>query len=266
MLRVASLIGASAETIGSTALMGGSRSLAATELSARLRAETGLSLSPTLLFEQPTPRAVAAHLVALAMGGAAPPEQRPSGRRAAVSECALAVVGAVGRWPGGVNGARGRLALQGCSGDALGAVPSLRWTLALVIDVGHHSAAQLQCARHGGFVHGAQRFDSAAFGLASVEASAMDPQQRLLAEAGYAALHASSQRRALLSGGDGGVFLGIERPEWALARPPASRGSVYSMTGDNVSVAAGRLSFVLGLHGPCASVDTACASSLCAMH
>merc|ERR1712185_429069 len=67
-------------------------------------------------------------------------------------------------------------------------------------------------------------------------------------------------------GGDGGVFLGIERPDWALAQPPSARGSVFAVTGDNVSVAAGRLSFALGLHGPCASVDTACASALVALH
>jgi acyl carrier protein len=40
-------------------------SLAATELSSRLRSLTGVALSPTLVFEQPTPRAVAAHLVEL---------------------------------------------------------------------------------------------------------------------------------------------------------------------------------------------------------
>ena len=86
----------------------------------------------------------------------------------------------------------------------------------------------------------------------------MDPQQRLLVELGYAALHASSQRRVTLMGGDSGVFVGIERPDWALAQPSSVRSSVYAVTGDNVSVAAGRISFVLGLQGPCSSVDTAC--------
>ena len=92
----------------------------------------------------------------------------------------------------------------------------------------------------------------------------MDPQQRLLLEVGYAALHASSHRRVTLMGGDSGVFLGIERPDWAVLQRAAS--SVYAVTGDNVSVAAGRISFVLGLQGPCSSVDTACASALAAMH
>ena len=94
----------------------------------------------------------------------------------------------------------------------------------------------------------------------------MDPMQRLLLEHGYASLHCSSHRRATLMGGDSGVFLGIERPDWALAQPPSARASVYAVTGDNVSVAAGRVSFVLGLQGPCSSVDTACASSLSALH
>ena len=59
---------------------------------------------------------------------------------------------------------------------------------------------------------------------------------------------------------DCGVFLGIERPDWALAQPPAARGSVYAVTGDNVSAAAGRVSFALGLQGLCESMDTACTS------
>ena len=97
-------------------------------------------------------------------------------------------------------------------------------------------------------------------------ADAVDPQQRLLLEVGYVSLHDSSQRRATLMGGDGGVFVGIERPDWAVAQPPSARVSVYAVTGDNVSVAAGRLSFVLGVHGPCSSVDTACSSALAALH
>ena len=67
-------------------------------------------------------------------------------------------------------------------------------------------------------------------------------------------------------GGDSSIFLGIERPDWALVQPPSMRMSVYALTGDNVSAAAGRLAFALGMQGPCASIDTACASALSAVH
>ena len=60
---VRELTGVPAASLGAeTPLMeAGVDSLAATELSSRLRSLTGLALSPTLLFEQPTLRAVAAH-------------------------------------------------------------------------------------------------------------------------------------------------------------------------------------------------------------
>merc|ERR1711903_310341 len=148
----------------------------------------------------------------------------------------------------------------------MSSVPLTRWVLEEAADTSVLTAVQAACVRHGGFVAGAQRFDAVAFGLSPAEAGAMDPQQRLLLELGYASLHAATQRRVTLMGGDGGVFLGIERPDWALAQPPSARGSVYAVTGDNVSAAAGRVSFVLGLQGPCSSMDTACASSLSAVH
>ena len=166
------------------------------------------------------------------------------------------------RWPGGCNGDDTRAGLQQACGDAMGGVPHTRWVLARMVDVRLLSEAQSACVRHGGFVAGVERFDAHAFGISPAEAGAMDPQQRLLLELGYASLHGSSHRRATLMGGDGGVFLGIERPDWALAQPPSARDSVYAVTGDNISAAAGRVSFVLGLQGPCASVDTACSSAL----
>eukprot|EP00966_Prymnesium_polylepis_P190851 4423055-Prymnesium_polylepis.1 len=53
-----------AELTSETPLMeAGVDSLAATELSSRLRALTGVALSPTIVFEQPSPRAVASHLL-----------------------------------------------------------------------------------------------------------------------------------------------------------------------------------------------------------
>ena len=41
---------------------------------------------------------------------------------------------------------------------------------------------------------------------------------------------------------------------------------VYTTTGAALSVASGRRSFVLGLVGPCLSIDTACSSGLVAAH
>ena len=41
---------------------------------------------------------------------------------------------------------------------------------------------------------------------------------------------------------------------------------MFSASGAALSVASGRLSYTLGLVGPCYSVDTACASALAALH
>jgi len=176
----------------------------------------------------------------------------------------LAIGGICGRWCGGLNNDEQRDEMQMASGDALGSVPSKRW---LHSDIEQPiSAVADQCTRHGGFIMGADLFDSQSFNISPAEAGAMDPQQRLLLEHGFTALHQATWRRVDLMGGDTGVFLGIERPDWSIAQPPEARASVYSVTGDNVSAAAGRIAFVLGLQGPCNSVDTACASALTSLH
>jgi acyl transferase domain-containing protein len=73
--------------------------------------------------------------------------------------------------------------------------------------------------------------------------------------------------RATLSGSLTGVFLGFAGTEFAqiLGASPAG-GSVYAATGSSVSIAAGRLSYTLGLHGPCVTYDTACSAALAACH
>ena len=264
-------LGASAEQVEvETPLMqAGIDSLAAAELSSRLRALTGATLSPTLVFEQPTARAISSHLLEQLTpqhSGAKPTGLSCQSARAETA--VLRVVGGAGRWPGGIDchfARPGWLLMQQAAGDAVGGVPLARWSLASLVDVSALSDTQLACVQHGGFVAAADQFDANAFGVSSAEASTMDPQQRLLLELGYAALHAASRRRAGLAGTECGVFLGMERPDWVVAQPPSVRASVYMVTADAASVAAGRLSFVLGLHGPCASIDAACASSMVAV-
>ena len=94
----------------------------------------------------------------------------------------------------------------------------------------------------------------------------MDPQQRVLLEGVYVALHASSFDKATLNGCGAGVALGIYATEFGhlLAGSPLGR-SVYAST-NSLSIASGRVSFALGLQGPCASFETACSASLVAGH
>ena len=64
MLRVVYELTNEQDVHAATPLMeAGVDSLAATELASRLRSVLGVPLSPTIVFEQPTPRAVAAHLL-----------------------------------------------------------------------------------------------------------------------------------------------------------------------------------------------------------
>ena len=147
--------------------------------------------------------------------------------------------------------------------DAVSYVPATRW------DVDH---VPLGCdqitagrVRHGAFVHGAHLFDNQRFRIAPVEAVVMDPQQRLVLESGYAAAHSSGCTMGSLDGGMG-VAVGICATEFAqlVAQGPHAR-SVYASQ-NSLSIASGRISYVLGLQGPCASYETACSAALVGCH
>jgi acyl transferase domain-containing protein len=121
--------------------------------------------------------------------------------------------------------------------------------------------------RFGGFMAGISGFDTGRFFVSPAEAAAMDPQQRLLLERGYESLHDASLNRHSLSGSLTGVFLGIAAGDFGLVLGTTPAGSsVYAATGSSHSIACGRVSYVLGLHGPCASYDTACSAALTAYH
>ena len=148
--------------------------------------------------------------------------------------------------------------------DTLSAVPPSRWEESeAVLALAARSPAML----HGGFLAAAELLDHACFGISPAEAAVMDPQQRLLLEHSLGALHAAGTPKQQLMGSLTGVFVGVWACEYAevLRESPAGR-SVYAATAATCSVVAGRVSFVLGLHGPCVSYDTACSSGLVACH
>ncbi len=110
-------------------------------------------------------------------------------------------------------------------------------------------------------------FDANFFGISPREAAAMDPQQRMLLELSWEAIESAGIAPSALRGSDCGVFIGISSTDNAyriaddLATVAASSG-----TGNALSIAANRLSYVFDLHGPSIAMDTACSSSLVAFH
>ena len=88
-------------------------------------------------------------------------------------------------------------------------------------------------------------------------------------EVTWEALEHAGQPIDRLFGSQTGVFLGISSNDYLTLQTKSGdleSLSTYVGTGNSSSVAAGRLSYILGLHGPAVSVDTACSSSLVALH
>ncbi len=118
-----------------------------------------------------------------------------------------------------------------------------------------------------GLLRDIDTFDAAFFGIAPAEAESMDPQQRLLLEVTWEALEHAGIAPDRLRGSRSGVFVGISNSDYQrLQFGDRDRIDAYASSGSAPGIASGRLSYVLGLHGPAISVDTACSSSLVAAH
>ena len=96
----------------------------------------------------------------------------------------------------------------------------------------------------------------------------MDPQQQLLLLTTWQALEHASIDPSRLRGRAVGVFCGLSSTDHLQVLRDAGGvrlGSAAAL-GAAASIAAGRISYQLGLRGPSLTVDTACSSSLLAVH
>ncbi len=180
----------------------------------------------------------------------------------------LAIVGMACRFPGNVLDPEGfwRILSQGT--DAITEVPKDRWDIDAFYDSDPDVPGKM-CTPYGGFLPNVDGFDAPFFGISRREAIGMDPQQRLLLEVCWEAIENAGLAPAGLRGTSAGVFMGIGTFDYAAlryAQQDYEGIDPYFATGGVLSVAAGRLSYVLGLTGPSMAVDTACSSSLVAVH
>ncbi len=180
----------------------------------------------------------------------------------------IAIVGIGCRFPGGARDADGFWRFLRDGGDAVEAIPRDRWDVDAYFDPDPYAPGRMS-TRWGAFIEGIDRFDAAFFGIAPREAEGMDPQQRLLLEVAWEALERAGQSPEALLNSRTGVFVGISGSDYYQVCKAASGEAgldAHSASGAAHSVAAGRLSYVLGLQGPNLAVDTACSSSLVAFH
>ncbi len=256
----------------------GGHSLLLSQVHARLRETLDPELPLLDLFKHPT---VAALAERLRPGAATAPAGRPGLRRA---EIRLAATGS-----GGANGAHGHgggVAIVGLAGRFPGApnvdafwrnlrqgVESIRFfgdEELLAAGADPELVADPNYVKARAVLDGIELFDAAFFGYTPREAAILDPQQRLFLEVAWEALENAGYDVASWDGAIG-VFAGAGMNTYLghLVSHPgllASVGGFQAMIGNDKDFLPTRVSYKLNLRGPSLNVQTACSTSLVAVH
>jgi acyl transferase domain-containing protein/acyl carrier protein len=183
------------------------------------------------------------------------------------SKTAIAVVGMAGRFPGARNlDEFWRNLREGVDSLATFSDEELR-----AAGVSPELLANPAYVKAGSSLERADEFDAAFFGINPREAEAMDPQHRLFLESAWEAIEDAGYDVERLPG-PVGVYAGASMNTYAyanlLANPEAlaAVGAYQAMIGNDKDFLATRVSYKLNLRGPGLTVQTACSTSLVAVH
>ncbi len=180
----------------------------------------------------------------------------------------IAVVGLGCRFPGGADTPDRYWELLLERRDAIVEMPPDRWDVPAHYDPDPDRIGTA-FTRQGGFIGDVASFDAHFFGISPRESIGVDPQQRLALEVCWEALEHACIPPSSLAGSQTGVFMGLFISDYAQLGACSNDPTMvdtYNAMGSMRSLMSGRLSYVLGLHGPSMQLDTACSSSLLSVH
>ena len=239
----------------------GGHSLLAAEVHARLRESLGRELSMVDLFRYPTVAALARFLEP-EEGDATPPSillpPPAEGRE-------IAVIGMAGRFPGAPTVQDFWRRLR--AGEELITFFSDEELAAAGVDPA--LLADPAFVRAGGVVEGAEDFDAAFFGFSPREAELMDPQHRIFLECAWHALEDAgydSERYPGRIGLYAGVGINTYLHHAGVEQVQELAGRYQAFIGNDKDFVPTRVSYKLDLKGPSVNVQTACSTSLVAVH
>jgi len=169
---------------------------------------------------------------------------------------AIAVIGMSGRFPMAQDLAAFWDQLRNGK-EGIGALPATRreWT---------HASPR----PHGGFLSEVDAFDPLFFGISPREAEAMDPQERLFLEVCWELLEDAGYALSELTrrGPDVGVFAGVMYDTYGRIGAVARAAGLVTQAQSHHASVANRISFHFDFRGPSLALDSACSSSLSALH
>lgn len=111
------------------------------------------------------------------------------------------------------------------------------------------------------------KFDASFFGISPKEAKAMDPSQRLMLEVAYEAFESAGLTLDDVAGSNTSVFAAQWTCDYRdmMARD-LQDAPTYAATGTGTTLLSNRLSWFFDLRGPSLTINTACSSSMVALH
>lgn len=171
----------------------------------------------------------------------------------------VAVIGMSCRYPGAET-LEGFWELITSGGTALGKVPSSRF------DTGKIKRGP-KLDFWGNFLRDPDSFDNKFFGNSGREAKSMDPQQRLAMHVAYEALESSGYFSKCNDSRikDVGCYLGVGAVDYE-DNIASEDANAYAALGTLRAFISGRISHFFGWSGPSITFDTACSSSIVAIH